>query len=95
MSHSSEPHLAAQVVEIVLEFTGIELPAIVKNDGANNTEASDNASSNEPSYLSDGYRGYGLGLYPFGEVVNCHKKVLTLPRSLWKRAEDIHTPCGE
>jgi len=42
VSHCNEPHLVAQIVAIVREFTGVELPAVVKNDGARNTEASDN-----------------------------------------------------
>ena len=76
MSHSSEPYLAAQVVEIVRELTSVELPAIIKNNGARNTEAGDNVSPNKPSYFSSGYRGYGFGLYPFGEVVDRNKKAL-------------------
>ena len=60
-----------------------------------NAEAGDDVSPNELSYFSDGYEGYGLGFNSFGEVVHCHKKVLALPRSLMKRTEDIHSPCGE
>jgi len=95
VSHSSEPRLATQVIKIVREFTSVELPAIVKNDGTRDAEAGDGVSPNGLSYLSGGYRGNNLSLYPFGEVVNRHKKVLVLPCSLGERAEDIHTPCGE
>jgi len=95
VSHNSETHLAAQVAKRVCEFTGVELPTVIKNDGARNAKVGDNVSPNEPSYFSGGYRGYNLDLYPFGEVVNYHKKVLALPRSLGERAKDIHTPCSE
>ena len=95
VSNSNKLRSAAQVVEMVHKLTGVKLPVVVKNDGARNAEASDNVSSNEPSYPNSGYRGYGLGLYPFCEVVNHYKKVLTLPHSLAKRAEEIHSPCGK
>ena len=45
--HSSEPSLAAQAAEIVREPTGIELPAVIKDNGTGNA-----VSPNEPSYLS-------------------------------------------
>ena len=95
VSHSCELRFTVQVAKIVCEFTGVELPAVIKNDGARNAEVSDNILPNEPSCLSGSYKGYGLGLYPYGEVVNRHKKVLVLPRSLGERAEDIHTLCRE
>ena len=93
--NSSETSLATQVVEIVHEFTGVELPAIVEIYGARNAQAGDNVSSNKLLYFSSGCRGYSLDPYPFGEVVHLHKKVLTLPCSLGERAEDIHFPCGK
>jgi len=95
MSYSNEPYLAAQVAEIVREFTGVKLPTVIKTNGMRNAKVGDNVSSNEPSYFSGGCRGYGFSLYPFGEVVDHHKKVLALPRSLGKRVGDTHTPCGE
>ena len=95
VSHSSEPSLAAQVAEIVRELTCVKLLAVVKNDGERNVEASDNVAPNERSNFSSGYGGHDLSLYPFGEVVDCHKKLLALPRSLRKRVEDIPPICGE
>ena len=95
VSHGGEPSLAAQAIEIVHEPSGVEFPAITEDDGARNAEAGDDIPPNKPSYFSGGYRGYGLDLYPFDKVVDCHKKVLTLPRSFGERAEDTHTPSGE
>ena len=95
VSHSNESSLVAQTAEIVCESTGVELPAVIKDDGPRDAEASDDVFPNEPSHFSSGYRSYGLSLYPFGEVVHRHKKILTLPRSLGERAEDIHSPCGK
>jgi len=95
VSHSGEPSLAAQVAEIVREPTGVELLAVIKDDGTRDSKASDNVPSNEPSHFSGGYRGYNLDLYPFGKIVDRHKKVLMLPHSFGKTAEDIHSPCGE
>ena len=91
VSNSSELSLAAQVVEIVREPTGVELPAVMKDDGTRDAEAGYDVLPNEPSHFSGGYRGYSLSLYPFGEVVDDHKKVLTLPHSLGERADDIHS----
>ena len=84
-----------RVTKIVCELTGVKLPAIIKNDGAMNAEAGDDVSPNKPSHFSGGYRGYGLSLYPFGEVVNRHKNIPALHRSLGERAENIHSPCGK
>ena len=95
VSYSSEPCLAAQVADIVRELTGVELPAAIKDDRMRDAETGDDVLSNEPSYFKSGYRGYGLGLYPFGKVVDRQKKILTLPRSFGERAEDIHSSCGE
>jgi len=50
--HSSEASLAAQVTEIVREFTGVELSTVVKNYGARNAEASDDVSPSELSSFS-------------------------------------------
>ena len=82
--HSSEPSLTTQVAEIVSELIGVELLAVIKNDGTRDVEAGDDVPSNEPSHFSGGYRGYGLSLYPFGEVVDRHKKILTCPVTLGK-----------
>jgi len=95
VSDSGEPSLAAQVVEIVSESIGVELAAVVEDDGAGNAHTSDDVPPNEPSGLYGGYTGYGLSLFPLCEIVNHHKEVLTLPRILGERAEDIHSPSGE
>lgn len=95
MSHSSEPSLAAQVAEIVSKLTRVELSTVIKNDGTRDAEVGDDVPLNEPSHFSGGCRGYGLSLYAFAEVVDRHKKVLTLPYTLRERAEDIHSRCGE
>ena len=92
VTNVDEPSLAAQVVEIVTEPIGVELPVVIKGDGTRYAEASDAVPPNEPSYLSDGYGGYGLGLYPLGEVVHRYKEILALPCSLEERAEDVHSP---
>ena len=95
VSHSPEPHLIAQIGQIVCELAGIKLLVVMKDDGLWDAETGDDVSPNEPSYFSCSYRGYGLGFYSFGEVVDCHKKILTLPRSFGERTEDIHSLCGE
>jgi len=93
--HRSETRLTNLVAEIVREFTGVKLPTVVKNYGTRNAKACDSVLPNELLYFSGGYGGYGLGLYPFGEVAYRYKKVLVLPYSLGERAEDIHSQCGE
>jgi len=95
VSHSSELCLEAQVVEIVYELTGVELPAVIKDDGMRDAETGDDVPPNEPSYFNSGYRGYSLNLYLFGKVVDRHKKILTLSRSFEERVEDINALCGE
>jgi len=95
VSNGGEPSLAAQVTEIVGEFIDVELSAVIEDDGTGNAEASDDVSPNKPSYFSGGYRGYGLDLYPLGEVVHSHKEVLALPHSPGERAEDVCSPSNE
>ena len=46
-------------------------------------------------HLSGGYGYDSLDFDPLGEVVHSHKKVLALACSLGKRAEDVHSLCGE
>jgi len=50
--HSSEASLAAQATEVVCEFTGVELPTVVKNYSARNAEVGDDVSANELSYFN-------------------------------------------
>jgi len=95
MSNGGEPSLATQVVEIIDELIGVELSTVVEDGGTGDAEASDGVSPNKPSYFSSGYGGYSLGLYPLGEVVDCHKEVLAMLRSLGERAEDVHSLSSE
>ena len=93
--HGSEARLAAQVTEVVHEFTSVELSTVIKNYGTRDAEAGDDVPPNELSYFGGGDGGVGFGLYQLGEVVYRYKEILSLPRSLGKRAENIHSPCGE
>jgi len=84
MSYSNEPYLAAQVAEIVREFTGVKLPTVIKTNGMRNAKVGDNVSSNEPSYFSGGCRGYGFSLYPLVKWWTTTKRYLRCPVALGK-----------
>jgi len=95
VDNGREPSLAPQSAEVVSELSSVELSATVENDGARNAEASDDVPPYEPSYFSRSCGGDGLGFYPLNEVVNSHKKILTLSHCFWQRSEDVHTPSSE
>jgi len=95
VSNGGEPSLATQIAEVVSEPIGIEVPAIIKDDGTGDAEASNDVLPNELSYFSGGDGGDSLSLNPLGEVVHCYKKILTPPHSFRERAEDIHSPSSE
>ena len=65
----------------VSECGGVELSAVITDQGSGNTEPADNIPENEffNLFLRDGGQGFGLG--PFGEVVHCNDREpdLTLP----------------
>jgi len=81
-----EPGLAPQSAEIVSGLSGVELSAIVENDGARNAEASDDVPPHEPLYFNCSYGGDGFSLYPFSKVVDYHKEILGPPRCFGERS---------
>ena len=46
VSHSREPHLTAEIAQIVRELAGIELPTVIKDDGPWDAEMGDDVSPN-------------------------------------------------
>jgi len=54
VSNGGELSWAAQIAEVVSEPIGIELPAVIKDDGTGDAKASNNVSPNECSYFSGG-----------------------------------------
>jgi len=95
VGNGSELGLAPHATEVVSELSGVELFAVVENDGMRNAEASDNVPPYKPSYFGRSYEGDNLDLYRLGEVVNHHKEIFALPRCIGERAKDIHTPSSE
>jgi len=80
---------------VLSELSGVELSAIVENDGARNVKASDDVSPYEPSYFGCSYGGNDLSLYPLDEVVDYYKEILTLSHCFRERSKDVHTPSSE
>ena len=95
VGNGSELGLAPHATEVVSELSGVELFAVVENDGMRNAEVSDDVLSYEASYFSCSYGGDGFSLYPLGEVVNHHEEVFALPYCFWERSEDVHAPSSE
>ena len=79
-----EPGLAPQGAKIVDELIGVEWPAVIKDDGMGNVEASDDIPLDEPPHIGCGCGGNDLGLYPLSEVVDRYKEILTLAVALEK-----------
>jgi len=92
VGNGAELSLAPQDAEVVSELSGIELSAIIENNGARNAEETDDVPPYETSYFGCSYGGDGFGLYPLGEVIDRHKEILALSCCFRKRSKDVHTP---
>ena len=79
MCDSSERGLASQSDDIVCYLSGIELPPIIEDHGARDTEACDDVLPNKFKNLGGSDGSHCFGLNPLYEVIHGDKEVLVLP----------------
>ena len=73
MGDSCESGLVTIILEVVSTFASVELLTIIEHHGPRYAKPYNNVALDGPLDFISCDGGYGLDLYPFGEVVYCHQ----------------------